>query len=278
MGKTMMNRYSWITFIALAVFVIAWPVYALREPARMQAAELAQRQLALEDGIDIYLKSCAQCHGASGEGIGVMPALNNPGLADADESVLFKTIARAGHGTTMAAWHVDEGGILSDYQIGELVDLIRFVNWNKVQEIAQAKGFEAPAPPAAEIGVAYLEGEGKDDPHSCIACHEDPAAHIGQFGLNCARCHSTIAWAPAQLTKHYFALEHGDQGQVACETCHVNNYYEHTCYGCHDHQPDQMEQVHNQEAIVEYDACVDCHPTGRPGEAKQMMMITGRRQ
>ncbi len=274
----MMNRYSWITFIALAVFVIAWPVYALREPARMQAAELAQRQLALEDGIDIYLKSCAQCHGASGEGIGVMPALNNPGLADADESVLFKTIARAGHGTTMAAWHVDEGGILSDYQIGELVDLIRFVNWNKVQEIAQAKGFEAPAPPAAEIGVAYLEGEGKDDPHSCIACHEDPAAHIGQFGLNCARCHSTIAWAPAQLTKHYFALEHGDQGQVACETCHVNNYYEHTCYGCHDHQPDQMEQVHNQEAIVEYDACVDCHPTGRPGEAKQMMMITGRRQ
>jgi mono/diheme cytochrome c family protein len=278
MGKEMTNKYSWITFLALLVFVAAWPVYALREPARMKVTELAMRQRALENGIDIYVQSCAQCHGAGGEGLGAMPALNNPALADADEEVLFKTIARAAHGTTMASWHVDEGGILSDYQIEELVSLIRFANWNQVQEITLANGFEEPAAPAYEVGIAYLEGEGKDDPHTCIACHEDPKVHAGQFGVSCARCHNTIAWTPAQLTKHYFALEHGDEGQVACETCHANNYSEHTCYGCHDHTPDQMEQVHYQEDIFEYDACVDCHPTGRQGEAKQIMAVIGKRQ
>jgi mono/diheme cytochrome c family protein len=267
-----MNKANWITLIALMIFVIAWPVYGLREPARMEAAELRMRQLALEDGAMVYLKSCAQCHGAGGEGIGVMPALNNPGLADADEEVLFKTIARAAHGSTMAAWHVDEGGILNDYQIEELVTLIRFVSWEQVQITAEVNGFEAPIPPAYEMGLAYLEGEGEEDPHTCIACHEEPVMHVGQFGVNCARCHTTIAWTPAQLTKHYFALAHGDEGEVACETCHVDNYYQHTCYGCHDHQPEQMAQVHYEEKIVEYDACVDCHPTGQPGEAKQVMM------
>ena len=270
----MLSKYRWITFLALAALVIALPVYALGEPERMETAELAMRQLSVEDGAAIYLQSCAQCHGASGEGMGVMPALNNPALADADEEVLFKTIARAAHGSTMAAWHVDEGGILNDYQIEELVALIRFVNWDQVQQLAIVRGFEAPAPPAYELGVAYLEGEAKEDPHTCIACHEEPVMHAGQFGVSCARCHNTIAWTPAQLTKHYFALEHGDQGKVACETCHVSNYYEHTCYGCHDHQPDQMEQVHVRENVVEYDGCVACHPTGQPGEAKQLMAVS----
>lgn len=278
MGKEMTNKFSWITFLALMVFVIAWPAYALREPERMKATELAMRRLALEDGTAIYLQSCAQCHGAAGEGIGVMPALNNPALAEADEEVLFKIIARAAHGSTMASWHVDEGGILSDYQIEELVSLIRFVNWGEVEQIALKNGFVEPPPPSFSIGAAYLEGEAQDDPHTCVACHEDPQAHLGQFGLSCARCHNTIAWTPAQLTKHYFALEHGDEGQVACETCHVSNYYEHTCYGCHDHQPQQMEQVHLQEDIVEFETCADCHPTGRPGEAKQMMYLTGSSQ
>jgi hypothetical protein len=39
-----------------------------------------------------------------------------------------------------------------------------------------------------------------------------------------------------------------------------------------------MEQVHYQEDIFEFDACVDCHPTGRTGEAKQIMAVIGKSQ
>lgn len=95
--------------------------------------------------------------------------------------------------------------------------------------------------------------------------------HAGQFGVNCARCHSTFAWAPAQLTRHDFLLDHGGEGTVACETCHVKNYYEHTCYECHDHQPEEMRQVHFEISIVEYESCVDCHPTGQQGEAEKIL-------
>jgi mono/diheme cytochrome c family protein len=264
-----MNKYNWVTLAALIIYISAWPVYATFEPARMSAAQQVFRQRSLVEGTEIYLESCAQCHGAAGEGLGVMPSLNNPALADANTDFLFKTIARAAHGTTMAAWHVDEGGILSDYQIEELVTLIQFVDWREVEQSAKKKGFSKPLAPAYETGLTYLEGEGQRDPHTCFACHEEPKVHLGQFGLNCARCHNTLAWTPAQLTKHIFLLDHGGKGKVACETCHVQNYYEHDCYGCHDHQPQEMQIVHTQENLLSYENCIECHPTGRPGEGRQ---------
>ena len=208
-----MNKINLITLIALLMFVLAWPVYAAFEPARMLSAQQQARQRSLAEGAEMYIDHCAQCHGAAGEGLGVMPALNNPALADANADYLFKTIARAGHGATMAAWHVDEGGIMGDFQIEELVTLIQFADWQIVEQIALASGYTPPAPPAHESGVAYLETEDQEDPHTCFACHEEPAMHLGQFGINCARCHNAMTWTPAQLTKHIFLLDHGGKGK-----------------------------------------------------------------
>ena len=117
------------------------------------------------------------------------------------------------------------------------------------------------SPPAIlqEISVSMLPEE---DPHQCIACHEDPKVHRGQFGLDCVRCHTLEAWIPASLTRHTFALDHGDQGDVACETCHIETYAENTCYECHDHQAAQMAELHQAEGIDDYDNCQICHPTG----------------
>lgn len=100
----------------------------------------------------------------------------------------------------------------------------------------------------------------------CVACHEDPEVHAGQFGLDCARCHTAAAWVPAQLTRHTFRLDHGEEGEVACETCHADTYVVYTCYGCHDHQPGEMRAAHEREEIAEFEACHECHPTGQPGE------------
>ncbi|MCB9134964.1 MAG: hypothetical protein H6636_06035 [Anaerolineales bacterium] len=105
-------------------------------------------------------------------------------------------------------------------------------------------------------------------PNTCVGCHEDPDVHLGVFGEACERCHTTAAWLPAQLTQHTFRLNHGGQGELACSTCHTESYAAHTCYACHDHQPEQMQAVHENISTEELENCIACHPTGEPGEAK----------
>lgn len=267
-----MNRYNILSLIALLVIVAALPVYTWIEPERMQQTQSAQRQQHLEEGAVLYLEYCALCHGPAGEGIGITPSLNHPALSEAHPEFLFRTIARASHGSTMAAWHIEEGGVLTDFHINELVSFIRFADWKKVDEMAAAQGFTPPPETAVEVGLAFLEHEQEDDPHRCAACHEEPEMHLGRFGLNCARCHSAMAWTPAVLTRHNFLIDHGSESNLPCETCHNENYYTHSCYTCHDHEPEQMEQVHRvEEGIDEYNDCIECHPSGEPDEARRIM-------
>ena len=262
-----MNKYNLISLLALLVFVIILPLYAVQEPGRMEQARIQLRQRYLEDGADLYVENCAKCHGAHGEGLGTMPALSNPGLAGADPDFLFKTIARAAHGTTMAAWHIEEGGILNEFQIEELVTVIRFGDWVQIGELAMVRDM-VPILPDAVDPQTIMQEVSELDPHQCAACHEEPAIHADLFGLNCARCHTTLAWKPALLTRHVFALDHGGQGKVACQICHTETYAQNTCYECHDHQPDEIQAVHLAENLLDYENCVECHPTGQEGEGK----------
>ncbi|MFZ5916662.1 MAG: hypothetical protein ACOYZ7_07005 [Chloroflexota bacterium] len=103
----------------------------------------------------------------------------------------------------------------------------------------------------------------------CVGCHRESDLHAGSFGLECARCHIPSDWLQAQLRQHIFALDHGGGGQLACETCHSDSYVQHSCYGCHDHQPDQMRDVHEKEQIADFDDCITCHPSGQPDEAER---------
>ena len=142
-----MNRYIIISVFSLLVLVVVLPVYTLLEPDRMVQAQVELRQEFVSDAAPIYVENCAICHGAAGEGIGAMPALDNPALWTADYDFLFKTIARGRYGTTMAGWHVDEGGNFNDYQVDELVALIRYVDWSQVGELAAVQGLIPPTLP-----------------------------------------------------------------------------------------------------------------------------------
>jgi len=102
----------------------------------------------------------------------------------------------------------------------------------------------------------------------CANCHDEPAIHAGIFGLDCVRCHATSAWLPAQLTQHTFPLDHGEEGIIACETCHQQTYVEYTCYNCHAHDPVETRQKHIEEGITDFADCVACHPTGLKDEAE----------
>jgi mono/diheme cytochrome c family protein len=267
----MTNKANWISLGALLVLVIALPVYGLFESGRMVRAEIDMRNQYLNDAIGLYIQNCANCHGADGVGIGIMPDLNRPALAQAQSDLLFKTIARAAHGATMAAWHIEEGGILTDYQVEELVALIQYADWVEVKRMADAAGFVKPSAPVVEMGLSYLASEEASDPHQCIDCHEEPILHANSFGINCGRCHNTLAWTPAALTRHDFLLDHGGEGEVSCETCHPASYVEYDCYTCHtDHQAAEMETVHQAEQIFEFADCARCHPTGAAGEADKL--------
>lgn len=264
-----MNRYHAIGIIALLILVTALPVYALLEPGRMDQAQATLRQEFLADAAVMYVENCAPCHGAAGAGIGAMPALDNPGLAEADHDLLYETIARSPHGTAMAAWHLDKGDVLNGHQVEGLVTLIQYGDWLQVGELAAEKGFVLPTPKVPEVEMATLEGGEGVNPHECRTCHEEPAVHADRFGLNCSRCHMLEAWKPALLLRHTFLLDHGGGGQVACQTCHTHTYSEHTCYECHDHDPEEMREKHAEEDIFEFEHCVECHPTGREGEGER---------
>ncbi len=104
----------------------------------------------------------------------------------------------------------------------------------------------------------------------CSDCHFDDVEtiHTDSFGIDCARCHTAVAWTPAQLTKHTFLLDHGEDGQLECHTCHITNYYEPICTACH--ADDEMTGTHQTENITGIQNCAQCHPTGAANEATSL--------
>lgn len=97
----------------------------------------------------------------------------------------------------------------------------------------------------------------------CAACHRAPATPFhAQAGSNCAACHSQAAWKPATFDHtRFFALS--GPHQAACTTCHIGgNTRRYTCFGCHEHQPDQIRARHADEGIRSIGNCVACHRSG----------------
>jgi mono/diheme cytochrome c family protein len=258
-----MNRYTLITLAALLALVAVLPIYGLLEQQRLNQAQAALQAQLVFDAADLYLQNCSACHGTAGDGVGSNPALNTPALASADFNYLYNQIGHSPHGTAMNVWHLDEGGALNSYQIEALVTFVRTGDWTGAAENAAAQGLADPQPDTVTSADLLMSVLQETDPHQCAACHEEPAVHAKRFGLDCARCHTLEAWAPALLVRHVFDLEHGGQGAIACQTCHVESYTQHTCYGCHDHLPEQMPEIHAETIMTaELENCAACHPTG----------------
>jgi hypothetical protein len=124
---------------------------------------------------------------------------------------------------------------------------------------------------ALECSACHIEQKFRGTPQACAACHQEPAIHASVFGLNCAACHTATAWAPALLTRHTFPLDHGEQGEIACATCHTASYTAYTCYGCHEHDPAEIQDKHAEKGIRgdQLINCAACHPTGREEEGER---------
>lgn len=169
----------------LATILIATGIlfYAYNEPNRLTSAQDAQLQTDLDEAMTLYAENCSVCHNLAGEGIGANPPLDNPGLKDADPTNLFKIISRGLYGTSMPAWNVSDGGGLSDYQVGELVDLIRVGDWQETSDHVVNLGLAPMVPRATDPDPEILAGLA-DMPggetltlgvtvyaQQCVACH-----------------------------------------------------------------------------------------------------------
>ncbi len=172
-----------VGLLALAFLAAGLLTYALQEPQRILTAQAAQLATDLDESMTIYAQNCAVCHGLAGEGIGSTPALRRPEMQSADPGSLNKVISRGLYNTSMPAWNLEDGGSLSDYQIGLLVTLIQQGDWQLVQDrvvnlgLAPLVPFSAqPDPALIELTRALPEGETlalgiETFANECVACH-----------------------------------------------------------------------------------------------------------
>jgi len=94
-------------------------------------------------------------------------------------------------------------------------------------------------------------------PQDCYSCHSGDDEHDGQFGPDCAACHSTNGWEGASFdhSRSGFPLT-GAHVNTACERCHTNGQFTGLspgCIACH-----AEPEVHAGQFGTE---CAACHAT-----------------
>lgn len=68
----------------------------------------------------------------------------------------------------------------------------------------------------------HRDGMYAGTPQACAACHRDDDAHDGEFGQDCAQCHTPADWAQATFDHALSAFPlTGAHQRVACSDCHV---------------------------------------------------------
>ncbi len=179
----MSTTLKWTGFLATLGIVVILFLYAWMEPRRQAQALEEYYALAVTSSTDLYAENCAVCHGARGEGIGDVPALNAEAVRQMSAPDLRKVIARGRDNTAMAAWAVEEGGLFTNAQIDDLVIFIQQANWDYVEARVEALGLTPPQVITLEVSEAVLEALA-DLPDG-----ERLGTGLQLYAENCAACH-----------------------------------------------------------------------------------------
>lgn len=109
----------------LFLFVLAFPVYRILQPAKLADAQAALNESLAVQGEEIFTANCAQCHGGQATG-GIAPALNSKEFLGAvSDRQMHQLISTGVPGTLMSSYSVDFGGILTQQQIASVVVYLR---------------------------------------------------------------------------------------------------------------------------------------------------------
>ena len=107
--------------------------------------------------------------------------------------------------------------------------------------------------------------------NNCATCHKAPKDnfHKQNLSASCSNCHRFEAWKPSTFNhSSYFLLDNNHN--ASCNTCHTsNNYKVYNCYGCHEHNEQNIIAEHSEEGIYNISNCASCHKSGNEHEGGQ---------
>ncbi len=126
----------------------------------------------------------------------------------------------------------------------------------------------------------HRNGQYKDTPMACVACHKKDDHHKTLFGDRCDTCHSSSDWKTIKFnhdTDTHYPLV-GKHRQTACESCHTGNLYRDKlatkCFECHKKDDKHLGSLG--------DNCATCHTErawkegNRFDHAKSSFPLTGK--
>ncbi len=161
MTKRKPEDYTRLIIVALVLSVgvlIAFQIYIVREPSRIQSVLAADQAAQVVRGEKLFSDNCTTCHGKNGEG-DIGPALNSKKfLQSTNDNVIASLIGSGVPGTGMPSWAQVDGGPFTDEQLNDLVGYIR--HW---QATATDAAKPTPTPNPAQGATIFKS--------TCYACH-----------------------------------------------------------------------------------------------------------
>ncbi len=179
----MTRSMSWLGTFGVLLIVTGFGFAMLREPGQQLEATANFRSEAIVEGVDLYVKNCITCHGATGEGVAAYPVLNNDGVRNMDTETLYHTIERGRYNTAMTAYSVNEGGILMQSQISSLVMMVQSDVWDTVSARAVDLNLVPPQITAIEIPEETLVTV------RTLPSGDQLASGLTTYAENCIACH-----------------------------------------------------------------------------------------
>lgn len=138
--------------------LVAFQLYLLREPLRIQRGEAQDRQASVQEGKKSFADACTSCHGLRGQG-GIGPALNSKEFLKTTSNELVFSLIRTGvPGTPMPAWGQAFGGPFTDEQVVQITAFMRSWEPTAPQTVA------ASTAPDPVRGAAIFR-------ETCSICH-----------------------------------------------------------------------------------------------------------
>lgn len=194
----MTRNMVWMGLLGTLLIVVVLGTVALREPNRQVEAVARLQAEAVTEGTDLYAQNCVICHGAAGEGLGAYPPLNSEGVLGMETDDLVNTISRGRYNTAMAAYHVDEGGILMSAEVDAIATMLQVGEWTQVAARVEVLGLTPPPIEVVEVSEEMLVMV------SSLPDGDALADGLMLYAENCAACHAAngegSALAPALNT------------------------------------------------------------------------------
>jgi mono/diheme cytochrome c family protein len=120
-----LNRYLAVGLVFMAVLIVGFATYRVREPGLRKDAKASQQASYESIGSQLFETNCSGCHGKGAVG-GSAPVLNAQEFLKNTTDVQISNLVASGvPGTEMPAWSLALSGTLTDEQIHQIATYLR---------------------------------------------------------------------------------------------------------------------------------------------------------